>query len=89
MKAVRLQPDSGPAALPKGMGACFMISSATPPLLAATPSHEVIRKDQLKELERVVSASEGGRADDYAAYVLLPMVLIGGAILLARRVFLS
>lgn len=62
----------------------FIGLSAQAPALGAVSTHELVRKDQLKELERVAGSDER-RMDDYASYVLLPMLLLFGTIVLLRR----
>jgi hypothetical protein len=43
-----------------------------------------VRKDQLKELARIADSDEQ-RMDEYASYVLLPLLLLFGTIVLVRR----
>ncbi|MDP1590478.1 MAG: hypothetical protein Q8M07_22180 [Prosthecobacter sp.] len=68
----------------QGQLAVFMGLSAQAPVLGAVSTHELVRKDQLKELERVAGSDEQ-RMDEYASYVLLPLLLLFGTIVLLRR----
>jgi len=68
----------------QGQLAAFMGLSAETSVLGAVSTHQLVRKDQLKELERV-AGTENQRMDEYATYVLLPLLLLLGAIVLLRR----
>lgn len=67
----------------RGQRVAFFGLSQTP-VFGAVSTHELVRKDQLKELERV-AGTEDQRMDEYASYVLLPLLLLLGTIVLLRR----
>jgi hypothetical protein len=62
----------------------FMSLSAHASASGAPSTHELVRKDQLKELARIADSDEQ-RMDEYASYVLLPLLLLFGTIVLVRR----
>jgi|JI8StandDraft_1071087.scaffolds.fasta_scaffold387205_2 hypothetical protein len=67
-----------------GKLAVFMSLSAHASAFGAPSTHELVRKDQLKELARVAD-SDDEKLDEYASFVMIPLLLLFGTIVLVRR----
>ena len=60
---------------------------ASSPRLALVSTHELVKKDHQRELERIVQSSERVPMNDYATYVMLPLFLLMAGMIAVRKVF--
>jgi hypothetical protein len=56
-------------------------------MLVTSSSRDFVKSDHDEEVGRVMISTQGDRAEEYACYVLLPLILFVGFTLILRRSF--